>query len=200
MEESKKSLDAAFFNNLYQQNQDPWNFDESEYEKNKYEQTMKLIPKERYENVFEIGCSNGAFTLLLVQKCEKLLAVDSSSIAVENAKKRLSAFPQVLVREMEIPKEYPDDKFDLILLSEVGYFLTESDLAIAKNKMIHSLVSGGNLILVHWTPFVEEFPLTGDQVHEVFLRSAAGMEENFPLRHLSQRIEPQFRMDLFEKK
>ena len=199
MEENKKSLDAAFFNNLYQQNQDPWNFDESEYEKNKYEQTLKLIPEARYKNAFEIGCSNGAFSSLLVQKCEQLLAVDSSSIAVENAKKRLNAFPHIMVREMEIPKEYPDDQFDLILLSEVGYFLTEPDLIITKNKMINSLLVGGHLIIVHWTPFVEEFPLTGDRVHEVFLESA-GLEENFSLRHLSQRIEPQFRMDLFEKK
>ena len=199
MNKNRKSLDATFFNNLYQQNQDPWNFEESPYEKEKYEQTLNMIPGDSYANGFEIGCANGVLTQMLIRKCRRLLAVDSSAIAVANATKRLGDYPAVTIREMEIPKDFPNEKFDLMLFSEVGYFLIEDDLLIARNKMLDCLLPGAHLLLVHWTPTVAEFPLTGDQVHELFF-SVAGEKKGLPLLHLKQRKEAQYRMDLFLKK
>ncbi len=199
MNKPEKSLDASFFENLFAENPDPWNFEESEYEKAKYAATMRLIPNDIYANCFEIGCANGMLTMLLQQRCQKLLAVDASRIAVGNASKRTAQFTNVSVMEMEIPKDFPDDRFDLILLSEVGYFLNKADLELARDKMIEALLPDGHLILVHWTPFVAEFPLTGDEVHGIF-SERAGEDVNFPLIHLINRTEPQYRMDLFSKR
>ena len=199
MNKPEKSLEASFFENLFAENQDPWNFEESEYEKAKYAATMRLIPNDIYASCFEIGCANGMLTMMLQQRCQKLLAVDASRIAVGNATKRAEKCAHVSVREMEIPKHFPDDRFDLILLSEVGYFLNKGDLTVARDKMIDALLPDGHLILVHWTPFVEEFPLTGDEVHELFLERA-GEDSSRPLIHLSNGIEPQYRMDLFSKR
>ncbi|WP_254561004.1 SAM-dependent methyltransferase [Dyadobacter diqingensis] len=199
MDKNKKSLDASFFNELYERNQDPWNFEESLYEKNKYEETMRMIPGQRYLSGFEIGCANGLLTLMLRQRCEQLLAVDASRIAVTNAKNRLKEYADVSIEEMEIPVDFPDGKFDLILFSEVGYFLNEQDLVTARNKMIDSLLPGGHLLLVHWRPPVAEFPLTGDDVHALFL-SVAGEGASDPIVHLKQHMETQYRMDLFVRK
>ncbi len=105
----------------------------------------------------------------------------------------------VEVREMIIPNDFPNENFDLILFSEVGYFLSRDDLEIAKEKMINALSPKGHLLMVHWTPVVEEFPLTGDEVHELFIKSA-GNEKSDPLIHLYGRREDQYRLDLFEKK
>ena len=198
MDENKKSLDAAFFNNLYQENGDPWNFEQSEYEHEKYHETLKMIPAESYDYAFEIGCSNGVLTQMLLPKCKRLLAVDASRIAVENAKNRLGDNANATIQEMEIPRDFPNEKFDLILFSEIGYFLSMEDLLETRDKMIESLNAGAHLLLVHWTPLVDEFPLTGDQVHEQFL--AISGEDSQPLLHLNQRIEEQYRMDLFERK
>ena len=199
MEKPVKSLDADFFNRMYQKNEDPWDFESSPYERGKYEATLQALPHATYENVFEIGCSNGILSEKLARRCKKLLAVDASEIAVRNARKRLEAYPSVEVREMTIPDNFPDETFDLILLSEVGYFLNREDLIVARDKMINALLPKGHLLLVHWTPYVEEFPLTGDEVHELFLESA-GIEEASSLIHVSGRSEGQYRMDLFEKK
>ena len=198
MEKPEKSLDAEFFNKMYEQNQDPWDFENSAYEREKYDATLKAIPKDKYKSVFEIGCSNGVLSEKLANFCERLLAVDASSIAVENAKKRLADYHFVEVQEMTIPENFPEEQFDLILFSEVGYFLSMEDLTLARDKMIDALAPNGHLLLVHWTPFVEEFPLTGDQVHELFLESAE--PESGMLAHLYGRSETQYRLDLFEKK
>jgi SAM-dependent methyltransferase len=199
MEDSKKSLDASYFNDLYGKNQDPWNFEGSEYEKGKYIQTMLMIPNGVYANVFEIGCSNGLLSMMLKDRSQKLLAVDSSSIAIGNAKKRLARFLNVTVQEMEVPRDFPDMRFDLILFSEVGYFMVEKDLITLRDKMTASLLPGGHLLMVHWTPQVKEFPLTGDQVHQVFI-SESGNEPNKPLRLLKNKTEEKYRMDLLQRK
>jgi len=199
MEKPAKSLDAEFFNEMYRNNEDPWDFENSPYEKEKYEETLKAIPGTDYENVFEIGCSNGVLTQKLAGLCRHLLAVDASDIAVKNAKKRLSGQPHVEVREMTIPYGFPTEKFDLILLSEVGYFLSKEDLIIARDKMIDALLPEGNLLLVHWTPNVEEFPLTGDEVHDTFA-ACAGDNLTDPLIAVFGKREEKYRLDLFEKK
>jgi len=199
MEKPAKSLDAAFFNEMYRKNEDPWDFENSPYEKEKYEETLKAIPGTSYKNVFEIGCSNGILSEKLAGLSARLLAVDASDIAVKNAKKRLENYPHVEVREMTIPNDFPDEKFDLILLSEVGYFLSKEDLISARDKMIDALSENGHLLLVHWTPFVEEFPLTGDEVHDTFA-VCAGTENSKSLVKLSGKTEEKYRLDLFEKK
>lgn len=199
MEKPTKSLDAEFFNEMYQRNEDPWDFENSPYEREKYEATLAAIPNPTYENAFEIGCSNGLLSEKLSRLCKNLLAVDASEIAIRNARKRLADYPAVEVREMTIPNDFPDQKFDLILFSEVGYFLSMDDLKIAKDKMIQALSPKGHLLMVHWTPFVEEFPLTGDEVHDLFIESA-GDRASSPLIHLLGNREDQYRLDLFEKK
>lgn len=199
MEKPTKSLDAEFFNEMYQRNEDPWDFENSPYEREKYEATLRSIPNPFYENAFEIGCSNGVLSEKLAKRCAHLLAVDASKIATENAGKRLADYPFVEVREMIIPIDFPNDNFDLILFSEVGYFLSREDLVIARDKMINALYPKGHLLMVHWTPIVEEFPLTGDEVHELFIKSA-GNEKSDPLIHLYGRREDEYRLDLFEKK
>ncbi len=70
---------------------------------------------------------------------------------------------------MQFPRERPGQTFDLIVLSEVGYYLSGADLLRAREWIIQALQPGGHLLLVHWTPFVEDYPLSGDEVHECFL-------------------------------
>ena len=197
MGKSGKSLDADFFNKMYEQNQDPWDFENSPYEREKYQATLDTIPNGKYKNVFEIGCSNGVLSEKLAKFSEHLLAVDASSIAVRNAQERLAHYDFVEVREMTVPENFPNEKFDLILFSEIGYFLSMEDLITTRDKMIESILPNGHLLIVHWTPFVEEFPLTGDEVHDLFMESAGpqGM-----LKHLHGKSESQYRLDLFEKR
>jgi SAM-dependent methyltransferase len=199
MDNDKKTLDASYFNDLYSQNPDPWNFEHSEYEHTKYARTLGMISEMRFENAFEIGCSNGKLSESLAVQCKRLLAVDSSSIAVANATHRLSGFENVRVEEMEIPWQFPDDTFDLILLSEVGYFFTENDLRAVCEKIISVLEPQGHLLLVHWTGRVDEFPLTGDRVHHLF-SEYSGDDELSPLAHLKNATDAQYRMDLFMKR
>lgn len=167
------SLGAAYFDAKYRDNPDPWNFETSTYEADKYAATLAALPKRRYRSAFEIGCSVGVLTAQLARHCERLLAVDVSERALERARQRCHNLPQVQFARMTLPQDFPADSFDLIVMSEVGYYLSHNDLDRARQQITRHLHPGGVLVLVHWTPFVDEYPLTGDTVHEAFLADPA---------------------------
>lgn len=194
---SLPSLDPAYFDRVYQANADPWSFDSSPYERDKYAATMAALPNERYESAFEIGCSIGVLTQLLAGRCDQLLSVDASELPLQKARTRLADAPNVTLRQMNVPTEFPDASFDLIMLSEVGYYWAMPDLTRARQRIIDRLQPGGHLLLVHWTPEVHDYPLTGDQVHEFFLERT---QTDGPLQHLLHQRQETYRLDLFERK
>jgi len=194
MPDSPTSLTTSYFDDVYRANEDPWNFATSDYEREKYGATLAALPNESYLNAFEIGCSIGILTQQLARRCQHLLAVDASELPLRQARERLANYPQVSVQQMSIPGEFPDGSFDLILLSEVGYYLSTADLTKAQQWMVSHLTKGGHLLLVHWTPFVHDYPLTGDQVHESFLELAGS---DGPLTHLHGQRAEKYRLDLF---
>ncbi len=192
----KNTLSSEYFDHVYQQNEDPWDFENSPYEKQKYEATLAALPKPVYQNVFEIGCSIGVLSEKLASRSKKLLSVDVADLALAKAKARLKELQQVKVEKMTVPQQFPDEVFDLILLSEVGYYLSKNDLEKLAVLMIEHLQTGGQLLLVHWTPFVPDYPQTGDEVHDYFMNLCRQKQH---LQHLHHQREEKFRLDLFEK-
>lgn len=192
MNESKQSLQPSFFDNLYRENTDPWRYETSEYEAQKYAATIDALPKARYRNVFEIGGSIGVLTQLLAQRCDSLLSVDVSEVAQKQAIARCRDLPNIRFQIMQVPLAYPDEMFDLTLLSEVGYYMCWEDLKKTQQLILNHLETGGHLLLVHWTPVAPSYPLTGDEVHDSFL-------ELNGLQHLKGLREEQYRLDLFER-
>lgn len=193
---SKNSLSTQYFDDVYNQNEDPWDFENSPYETSKYQATLAALTKATYRQVFEIGCSIGVLTKMLAPKCAHLLAVEPAEKAFEKAKNRVKDLQNVQVEKMLVPDEFPEQQFDLILLSEVGYYLSKPDLEKLAELMIAHLLSGGQLLLVHWTPFVPDYPQTGDEVHDFFMNLC---QQKKHLKHVKYQREEKFRLDLFEK-
>ena len=196
-ENQPHSLPPEYFDQVYQANRDPWNFETSPYERAKYAATLAALPRPHYPEALEIGCSLGLLTAQLAPRCGHLLAVDVSEAALAQARARCAALPQVELRLLRVPEEFPGQQFDLMLVSEVGYYWSAADLARAAGRIVAGLRPGGQLLLVHWTPPVHDYPLTGDDVHEHFLAQTMGTG---PLRHLSGQRHAQYRLDLLEKR
>ncbi len=190
------TLTPGYFDDVYRANDDPWAFASSPYERQKYADTLAALDQPRYERAFEIGCSIGVLTAQLAPRCGQLLSVDVSEAALAQARQRCAALPQVALRRMQVPDEFPEGQFDLILLSEVGYYWSPADLARAADLMLAALPTGAKLLLVHWTPVVPDYPQTGDEVHEFFLAKTGPAG---PLRHLHGHRADKYRLDLFAR-
>ncbi|WP_308461644.1 SAM-dependent methyltransferase [Hymenobacter sp. NBH84] len=168
------TLPPAYFNDVYRANDDPWKFETSPYEREKYATTLAALPRPHYDRAFEIGCSLGVLTEQLAPRCGRLLAVDVAEAPLQRARQRCAQLPQVEFRLMRVPEEFPQEQFDLIMVSEVGYYWSPEDLTRAADQLLAALPPGGQLLLVHWTPPVHDYPLTGDEVHEFFSAKSRG--------------------------
>ncbi len=194
MKQQKESLPEQYFDDVYRANTDPWNFEGSNYEKQKYAATIASLPKKRYKNIFEIGCSIGVLTSLLARHSSHLLAVDAAEAPLIVARQRLKNLTGIDIKKMAVPQEFPSEGFELIVLSEVAYYLNDKDLSTLRDKIVKQLLDGGHLVMVHWTPVVHDYPQTGDAVHDYFMElNDAG------LKHLHHEKHDTYRLDVFEK-
>ncbi len=192
MNQPKNSLPPSYFENMYRDNPDPWDFESSDYEAKKYQTTLNSLPHNGYSNALEIGGSIGVLTALLAQRCDSLLSIDVSKTAQQKAIARCQNLSQVRFKIAQVPQAYPDEMFDLTLLSEVNYYLSWGDLKKTQQLIIEHLHVEGHLLLVHWTLFAKDYPLTDDEVHDSFLRLIG-------LKHLKGLREERYRLDLFER-
>jgi SAM-dependent methyltransferase len=191
MADRSRSVPPEHFENKYQADPDPWGYETRPYEAGKYAATLAALPRPTYANALEIGCSIGVLTERLAERCSSLLAVDVSEKALTRARKRCRHLAGVRFQRLEIPGQYPAGGFDLIVVSEVGYYWSSADLLRARDRIIESLDPGGHLLLVHWTPAIDDAPLTGDVVHDVFCATVTTLE------HRASRSEETYRLDLF---
>lgn len=187
----KPTLPRDYFDRIYRENPDPWQFETKPYEHQKYAATLAHLPRQKYENALEIGCSIGVLSAQLALRCDSLLGVDASEIPLQRARARCENLPNTEFRRATLPAEFPDGRFDLVLMSEVGYYFDLEDLARLQSRILAALVPGGDLICVHYLPDVPDYPLTGDAVHEAFF----GLE----LRHLEGFRAERYRLDAWRK-
>jgi predicted TPR repeat methyltransferase len=160
------STKRSYFDEMYQGDTDPWDFESSEYEHRKYAVTMASLPKLRYRSAFEPGCSIGVLTQMLATRCDRLLATDVVLSALNRARQRLGGLPHVVVAQGAIPEDWPQGTFDLVVLSEIAYYFDAAELASIVSLVAKSTEVGGHLVGVHWRG-ATDYPLTGDGAHEI---------------------------------
>lgn len=196
MSRPTRSHPPSYFEAIYAENPDPWNFAASAYERGKYEATLDALTRASYRRAIEIGCSIGVFTAMLAPRCESLLAIDAAAAPLAEARRRCAAFPQVEIALMSVPGEFPEGAFDLVVVSEVLYYLARADVERLARRAVEALEPGGEIVLVHWTgPHALPQPLTGDEAADAFIEAARPR-----LAIARQERAPEYRLDLLRRK
>ncbi len=184
------SRDPQHFEQLYRANPDPWNFTTSAYEQDKYEATLAALGTRRFGRALEVGCSIGVLTELLAKHCDQLIGLDFAPSAVEAARIRCAPYPGVTIEHMQVPQQWPVGRFDLIVLSEVLYFLNESDLKAICAQTLRSILPGGRVMLVNYTGVTDD-PISGSAAAAFFISETAPS-----LEPILQKRASQYRLDL----
>ncbi|APU41868.1 class I SAM-dependent methyltransferase [Streptomyces sp. TN58] len=171
----RTSVSTAHFDKAYRARTDPWGTLHKAYEREKFADTASLLPAGRFRSALEIGCGVGALTRLLAPHCDALLATDCSGAAIEQARANCADLDGVSFATLRVPEDLAGGEadLDLVVMSEVGYYLSDADLALAARRICARLRPGGHLLLAHWVHEGAEGVMTGRGVHEVF-RAVAG--------------------------
>jgi LmbE family N-acetylglucosaminyl deacetylase/SAM-dependent methyltransferase len=180
--EAGEKLGRAYFDDLYDRHDDPWGFTSRWYERRKRAVTMAALPEERYLSALEIGCSIGVLTEQLAARCDAVTAVDVSAAAVARARERLAHERHVRVEVADVASAFPSGDYDLVVLSEVGYYFEAPVLRRILSDTADALSPGGTVVLCHWRHTVDDYALTGDEVHDIAAHEFGGSMTRL-LRH-----------------
>jgi SAM-dependent methyltransferase len=138
---TSEELDA-----LYARDPDPWRFRTSDYEAAKFAHTLACLPRARYRHALEVGCSIAVLGRLLAERCDRYLGIDASRRALALAE--AEARPGMRFLHLVVPQSFPDGRFDLVLLSEILYFLGPRDVAQLAARVIEA-APGGDVVCVN---------------------------------------------------
>ncbi|MET9202659.1 SAM-dependent methyltransferase [Gordonia sp. NPDC003585] len=168
-----RNVPLSYFDAMYESSDDPWGFGSRWYEQRKYALTLALLSSPRYLSGFEPGCSIGVLSEALATRCDRLLCTDISDRAIGLARDRLRHADNVRLRTCDAFTDWPDAQFDLIVVSELLYYLDGEALGDLISRLARSLTAGGEVVAVHWRHHVAEYPSSGDDVHDALVRSPA---------------------------
>ena len=197
---------AEYVHAMYAESDDPWQIGVGFYERRKREIVLACLPQQRFRCAFEPGCGTGELTLLLAERCDRVLAADLVPRAVQLARERLTSSAESRVqandshdetggtgvefRQLGLPDWPSDRRFDLVVLSELGYYLSPSDWRTAIGRMTGTLREPWTVVACHWTPpFAERLQAT-DDIH-------AAISERLPGSRLLLLQDADFRLEVW---
>lgn len=98
----------------------------------------------------DIGCGNGAFTQLIVDRCapKRVLGIDPSPGQLAYAKTRLVSMPVELTTGDAMALPYPDNSVDLAAMALVLFFVPDPQKGLA--EMIRVTRPGGFVAAYVW--------------------------------------------------
>ncbi|MEJ8851569.1 SAM-dependent methyltransferase [Variovorax rhizosphaerae] len=158
-----------YFDALYEATDDPYGLRNRWYEQRKRAILMASLPRERFASAYEPGCGAAELTLDLAQRCDAVLASDFSAPAVLGARTRTAGLANVRVDQHHLPVDWPmaEAPFDLIVLSEIGYFLDAGAMQQVAALCSATLGADATLVACDWRPDFQERALSTECVHSI---------------------------------
>ncbi len=160
------SMSTGDFEALYRADSDPWRYRSSEYERRKYEATLAACGPGPFDSALELGGSIGVFSAMLAPRCRSLVTIDAAPTAVREARARLRDEPGAEVVLGDIPAAIPVRSYDLVVASEILYYLPPDVLEATFVTLSTRMPPGARIVAVHWRPAGPERPFTAAEAHE----------------------------------
>jgi SAM-dependent methyltransferase len=182
---------AERFERLYATSDDPWGYCTSSYEHEKYADTLAALPCRPLGPTLEVGCSIGVFTAELARRCEQVVGLDFSPRALALARERVSNLTNVQLRQASFPEQAPAGPWDVVVCSEVLYYLDRDTLAQAIRWLSEQLRGETCFLAISWRGAGIDEPLRGYELHDRLARELEPW-------HVLDRRTAGYRLDRFD--
>jgi SAM-dependent methyltransferase len=146
-----KPISPAGFEQKFLANIDPWNYTTSPFERYKRDVLLLACGCRTFGRGLELACAIGVTSRCLAQRCLRLLAVDSSLTALAEAKMRTRDGERITFRHAVLPNETPRGPFDLIVASEIAYYISQRALYRLLHDLEMALAPSGRIVFLNHT-------------------------------------------------
>jgi SAM-dependent methyltransferase len=180
-----------YFDRLYGASADPYGVRTRWYEARKRAVLLAALPHPRYARAYEPGCGAGELTAELALRCDDLLASDFSPGALASARERTASLANVRIASHVLPGDWPasEGPFDLVVFSEIGYFLDADAMRAVAQRCDDVLARDGVLVACNWRPDFDARALSTEAVHAAL--AAIGMARTV------HHVEDDFLLDVW---
>lgn len=146
--QARRKMDRVFG-----RGRDPFKYSDSPYERDRLEAMSAAVADRRYKSVLELGAAEGHFTGRLAEIAETVVAVELSAVAAGRLRQAFRNRPGVAIIESDLRDFAPSEKFALIVLGDVLYYLDKplvrGEFEAVFPKLASWLAPGGRLLLAH---------------------------------------------------
>lgn len=160
------------FDAMYERD-DPWGFRTRWYEARRRSLLLACLPDRRYARALEVGCAGGEVSAALATRVDTLVATDASLRALNIARQHVAA-PNVRFEQATLPHMWPEGPFDLVVFSEIGYYLKPNDVQMCGQRIAELLAPQATVVLGHWRHAFEAQRSSQAAVHAL-LREQVGL-------------------------
>ncbi len=143
----KKKRDMEAF---YKTRSNPWDREETNEQ---VTAALGLLDNRKFGRCLDVGTGLGHFAGTASKFCGECTALDISNVSLKRARERLGHLPNITFEQGNIRTWEPIEKFDLIILGEVLYYLGDGFMKRGfmetLRKIAGMLNSGGEILLTH---------------------------------------------------
>jgi SAM-dependent methyltransferase len=166
-----RRIDVAGFEQKFQTDIDPWNYRNSSFERQKRQVLIKACGFSKRGRGLELGCANGETTRQLAPLCLTLTALDGSLTALEATRRRVHDVASVKFVHARLPDQLPRRSYDLIVASEIAYYLKPHDLDSLARRLARALEPGGRIVILHHRRLFTDAAQYSAAAHEKLCRT-----------------------------
>jgi SAM-dependent methyltransferase len=197
----------TFCDQLWQRG-DPWDFEQSAFEKARCARLIEILSDRRYERVFEIACGAGYFTRLLAPLSDHILAVDIAPTAIETARKLAGNLSHIDFRVSNvIDYEWRGEgTWDLITFNDAIYYLgwlyPFFDVAWLVAELFEATRNGGRFLMANTMHEGNDkllLPYMVRTYRDLFLNVGYRLEHEEVFRGTKNGVDYEILMSLFAK-
>ena len=137
-------------NDLYGLAEDPWHMRGDWLAERRRDLVLASLHHARYTATFVPGCGSGRLLPDLAKRSEYLYGVDDNRDKLALARSRTEHLSNVEIGYRQLPVDWPmERRFDLIVLSEMGYLMDLADWAALAGSVRSSLTPDATVVASH---------------------------------------------------
>lgn len=167
-----KPIDLAGFDRKFTDNDDPWRTFSDRDEAYKRRAILHGLGLGPIGRVLEVAAGNGSNSVALARAALRLDATEGTASGTDLVRRAVGEDQRVRVRQLVLPGRFPSAAYDAVVVAEILYYLSPSDMAQVARDVAAHLRAGGRLVLAHHRVDYPDFVQHAHDIHDRFLAAS----------------------------